>query len=617
MRSRDIIVYIVSVTLAVALIITAGSRLGFINSQRRQMKLISNKPLENAPPSLAFATIAMGAFRGLVVDVLWMRADHLKEQGQFFDAKQLAEWITILQPRFAQVWVFQAWNMAYNISVAIPAEQADQRWMWIKNGYELLRDRAIPLNPKAISLYTELARIFQHKIGGLADDDQKYYKLRLAEAMKPLLSSPDNGLKSDDNKYYELLAEAPSQWSQIANDPNVAQFIKALKAADEQFKDDKIFVNTYLTLRQNPAKFPKTTFRVIDDFRGTQALKKFDIFAKAWALRHTWKLDPQLMLEINRKYGPLDDLADPNSRRPLDWRHPNVHAIYWAVKGLKVAGKKGVKKPGRKQYSADEVNTDRIVAHSLQALFRDGKIFIYEPPARKNITSSQQTAFASQTPPTTEKQIYLRPDLRMFEPYNNAIIKIINKYTDPNSTYESSHKVGHRNMLKNAVLSFYQAGHRREAQIIYNQLRQLYPRKEFKSPSVEVYVKKRLADELENITITNAVEIIQSMLREAYFRLAVHDDDTAAAREQMAEQMLKDYRKHYSDEERLELPDFTVLRYTALLDFFNDRQYPLELRQTLLARIKNERPKLAEKFQQLEQKMLKEAQEAQKKEKNR
>jgi len=615
MRSRDVLIYIVSVTLAVALIIIAGSRLGYINSQRRQMKLISNKPLENAPPSLAFATVAMGAFRGLVVDVLWMRADHLKEEGQFFDAKQLAEWISILQPRFAQVWEFQAWNMAYNISVAIPAEQADQRWMWVKNGYELLRDKAIPLNPRAMLLYRELGRIFQHKIGGLADDDQKYYKLRLAEAMQPLLSSADNGLESDDNRYYELLAETPSEWSQIEEDPNVAPFIKALKAADEQFKDDKNFVNSYLTLRQNPAKFGKTVFRVIDNFRGTQALRKFDIFAKAWAIRNTWKLAPELMLEINRKYGPLDDLADANSRRPLDWRHPNVHAIYWAVKGLRVAGKKGVEKAGRKQYSADEVNTDRVVAHSLQALFRDGKIFIYESPAHKNAASSLQTASSARTPPASKEQIYLRPDLRMFEPYNYAIISIINKYADPSSTSESSHQVGHRNMLKNAVMSFYQAGHNREAQIIYSQLRELYPRKEFKSPSVDVYVKKRLTEELRNITINNAIEIIQMMLREAYFRLAIHDDDTAAAREQMAEQLLRDYRRHYSDEERLELPDFTVLRYTALLDFFNDRQYPLELRQTLLARIKNERPKLAEQFGQLEEKMLEEAQKAEEKEK--
>src|SRR4030042_4765042 len=171
MRLRDATVIFICIFLAAVLFTIAGSRLDYINSQRAVMKLVINEPLENAPPSLAFATVAMGAFRGLVVDALWMRADNLKEQGQFFDARQLAEWITILQPRFAAVWEFQAWNMAYNISVAIPATQPDQRWRWVKNGYELLRDEAIDkYKLNNIELYRELARIFQHKIGGISDD---------------------------------------------------------------------------------------------------------------------------------------------------------------------------------------------------------------------------------------------------------------------------------------------------------------------------------------------------------------------------------------------------------------------------------------------------------------
>ncbi|MCK5473490.1 MAG: hypothetical protein KAI59_05610, partial [Planctomycetes bacterium] len=191
MKNKDRIICCVCIFLAIAALIAAGTQLDFINSQRYKMRLISNEPLENAPPSLAFATVAMGAFRGLVVDVLWIRADKLKQEGQFFDAKQLAEWITTLQPRFAEVWEFQAWNMAYNISVAIPATQPDQRWQWVKNGYELIRDQGIELNPKSILLYQELARIFQNKIGGISDDAHKYYKLQLAWAMGPLLGSAD------------------------------------------------------------------------------------------------------------------------------------------------------------------------------------------------------------------------------------------------------------------------------------------------------------------------------------------------------------------------------------------------------------------------------------------
>ncbi|NLH40268.1 MAG: hypothetical protein GX448_00365, partial [Planctomycetes bacterium] len=108
MRTRDFVILLVCAVTAVAALFAAGSQLDRINAQREQLKLVSNPALENAPPSLAFATVALGAFRGLIVDILWMRADKLKEEGQFFDALQVAKWITTLQPRFAAVWEFHA-----------------------------------------------------------------------------------------------------------------------------------------------------------------------------------------------------------------------------------------------------------------------------------------------------------------------------------------------------------------------------------------------------------------------------------------------------------------------------------------------------------------------------
>ncbi|MHC4759463.1 MAG: hypothetical protein ACYTE8_12475, partial [Planctomycetota bacterium] len=160
MNKRDIIICLACVVLSIVCFIAAGSQLGNINDQRSELGLVLNAAsLETAgitqfeapPPSLAFATVALGAFRGLIVDVLWIRADRLQQEGQYFDAKQLSEWITTLQPRFAAVWEFRSWNMAYNISVAIPASQPSERWRWVKNGYELLRDKGIPQNPKSIS----------------------------------------------------------------------------------------------------------------------------------------------------------------------------------------------------------------------------------------------------------------------------------------------------------------------------------------------------------------------------------------------------------------------------------------------------------------------------------
>jgi len=588
MRLRDKIIWFFSIVLTACLLIGAGMQLDSINRQREAMDLIIDKP-ENIPPTLAFATVATGAFRGLVVDILWMRADKLKEEGQFFDARQLAEWITILQPRFASVWEFHAWNMAYNISVAIPATQPDQRWQWVKNGYELLRDEAIDkYKLKNITLYHELGRIFQHKIGGLSDDAHKYYKLQLALAMEPLLGPADN-------QYFDALAEAPVGWREINKDPNVAPLIKALKTADEAFSNDDEFVSNYLSLRENSIRFKPAAGKTIDDFRGTEALKKFDIFAKAWQLRKAWKLDPVLMREINRTYGPID-WSDPNTHLPMDWRHADSHAIYWAVKGLQTAAKEEDRK-----VETNEVNTDRIVAHSLQNLFRNGKIFIYE----LSLPSSEELSQQPQT--QIFKEVFLRPDLRFFEPYNSSVLAILNKYKDAGDEgrYQTLQN-GHRNMLINALLSFYQAGHKRQAQKIYNQLRKLYPLEEFKV-RLEEYAKKRFVEELQTIGINDAKEQIIFLLRESYYLYGIRDDDSAFGREQMAEEIYNYYQSKYSDENRIDLPDFKLLRYFALFDFLNDEQFPPYLRQTLLSRIGIERPELFKQLEAEEEKLRKQS----------
>jgi len=595
---RDNTICSLCIAIAAVLLIGAALQIDYINQQRQEMGLIINPPLENAPPSLAFATIAMGAFRGLVVDVLWMRAERLKDEGQFFDARQLAEWITTLQPRFSAVWVFHAWNMAYNISVTVPSTQPDQRWQWVKNGYELLRDKGIPSNPKNIHLYHELARIFQHKIGSVSDEAHKYYKLQMALAIGPLIGAADD-------EYYDTLARAglflhtdtelldrKALWQRIAADPNFTPLIERLRSADKAFVDDDEFVGSYLSLRQQARRFAPAASAVIDDFRETAVLERFDILAKACYLRSTWKLDPNLMLKLNKTYGPID-WADPNRHMPLDWRHPDSHAIYWAHKGLEMAAAL----PGR-EISMEETNTDRIIAHSLQNLFRNGKIFIHDVPLEVPSDKPGQPAQVR-----IFKEVYLRPDLRMFEPYNNAILKIIEKYkiAEDRGAY-SSLENGHRNMLVNALLSFYQSGHKQYAQKVYDQLRKLYPLPEFDVPLVD-YARKRMLEEFENIGVQNAKEQISAMLGESYYLYAIRDDNAAFGREKLAEELHRYYQATHPDETRIDLPDFELLKFLALMYFLDDGQFSPYLKDRLLGRIEVERPELYKQLEQQRQKL--------------
>jgi len=58
--------------------------------------------------------VAAGAFRGIIVNYLWIRANDMKQAGKFYEAVDLAKTITRLQPRFPRVWAFHGWGLAYN-----------------------------------------------------------------------------------------------------------------------------------------------------------------------------------------------------------------------------------------------------------------------------------------------------------------------------------------------------------------------------------------------------------------------------------------------------------------------------------------------------------------------
>jgi hypothetical protein len=175
-------------------------------------------------------------------------------------------------------------------------------------------------------------------------------------------------------------------------------------------------------------------------------------------------------------------------------------------------------------------------------------------------------------------------------------------------------QTGHRNMLKNAVVSFYQAGHRREALEIYEQLRKLYPLQEF-NVSIDVYVRERFREELLSMGLNDAREFIQMVLQEAYFYYAMRDDDQAAVNEKLAREAYDLYQQRYGSgsEQRLGLPEFNRLKYVALIDFVNDYQYPYVLKENLYRRIEIEKPDLYQELNRQRQQMIGETEQSQQK----
>lgn len=194
--------------IAVVFFFSAYKLLVQLNEQRDEFNLTATTPLENAPPELVLATTALGGFRGIIVDYLWIRAMELQRSGKYFELVQIYDWIGKMEPRIEAIWSHNAWNMAYNISVELPS--AEERWLWIKRGIELLRDEGLKYNPESSLLYMELAWIYQHKIGGFSDMFHWGYKKYLADEMERLLGKDCSELaeiasRNNSLRYKELV----------------------------------------------------------------------------------------------------------------------------------------------------------------------------------------------------------------------------------------------------------------------------------------------------------------------------------------------------------------------------------------------------------------------------
>lgn len=576
MRTKDILITVLCLALSLGMLFSASMLINPIHENRTEMGLIQNEPLENAPPGLTFATVAMGAFRGLVVDWLWIRADKLKEEGLFFDAKQLAEWITALQPRFASVWDFQAWNMAYNISVTFPENRCDERWRWVKNGYELLRDKGIPSNPNRILLYRSLAWIYQHKIGGLTDNCRKYYIREMALTTRWVLG-PD-----PPAEFFQALQEMPTELDELTADTQVADILDKLIGWEDELKSRQDVIDSWLNLFYFSQNYSQDTQDLLKDGQDNPALRKIDLFARASQIRNSWNLEIDKMIEINNRYGPFR-FDDPNSRLPMDWEHPQTHAIYWADLGLERAGADG-------DFSANEKNTDRIIAHSLQSMFRFGRIVFY--PMGEDQAPS----------------VFMLPDLRYFDVLDHEWRLRIEKYEDNEGRGATGMKDGHRNLLASAVVQFYQAGQIDKARQIYQRMRSLYPRDEFNQPMVN-FIQESIREELASISVHTATQWIITALKQSMFRYALYEDEQSFARERFARQIYDMYVREYhfeDDNTRLALPEFNWLRYRAFVQFLDDATYPQNMRGNLLARMEKERPDLYEKLNEIFKKEQKE-----------
>ncbi len=187
-----------------------------------------------APPVVVLGT-AIGALRGIIVDYLWIKVHLMKQKGLYYEVMADADLITKLQPRFSAVWAFHAHNMAYNISVSHNTEP--ERWEWVRQGIDLIRNDGLRYNPNDLQLHRELAFFFAHKLEGVSDDAHLFYKREFAREWHNVLGRPpyDHAARIE---WIKTIADAASTLNQAErNTPGVKALVEKLRTELEPFQD--------------------------------------------------------------------------------------------------------------------------------------------------------------------------------------------------------------------------------------------------------------------------------------------------------------------------------------------------------------------------------------------
>ena len=484
MKNSSIKTYLIGFIVIIPLLFTISFTQKKINFIKEDKKLVDTNVIKNAPPVIAFTTIALGCFRGVLTDILWLKMNSLQENGQYFEMVQLASWITKLQPRFTQATAFLAWNMAYNISVT--CSSFEDRWRWVQKGIELIRDEGLVYNPGDPVLYKELGWIYQHKIGNMMDDAHQFYKNRMAiELMKVL------GKGEID---WDALAKATKSEQEISKELKLnKKFWNKLIAnsATSQYKSLSDIENVFREKGELPENLKQA---LIKNNKNVKLL--VDYLRSKW-LKDKFKLDPIIINKLNKKYGKLD------------WRLPEAQALYWATLGIKndVAGTK--------------VNQfcDRMVSQSLRDAFMGGRLVFADP--------------------NNENTFLTIPNLELADSVYQVYQKIYKRQKN------RSFRDGMINFLKDVVVMMYTFGKKSKAEKFLKILRKESPHNKEFQLSVDQYVLKEWKDDAKSATVKQIQSIVGSMIYQSYYLAACGEEDAANSHMQLARGVFNIYKKQH------------------------------------------------------------------------
>ncbi|RMD80854.1 MAG: hypothetical protein D6820_06165 [Lentisphaerae bacterium] len=495
-----------------------------LNTLKKEHDLAVQADVSKLSPAMAFTTGALGAFRGLIADILFLRLQLLQDQDKHFEINELGHLILMLQPDMPEAITFLAWNMAYNISVKFSSYE--DRWRWVQRGIELIRDEGLRYNPTSPEVLHQLGWIYQHKVGQILDDANNYYKGQLAiqmiqclgpspryewedlatvpqteDELRKMLGErwlrklffPQEEKVSDDQwrKFLQnlplRLSEFPKEWRMGLQKHEFAKpFLSFLKKLRNRSPDEvmamlpELFLAAgkvspfYQILAKNNLDYQrlKRQFRTVDrdhpygSFPEKLKTELGDLaeliekHLRVCWLMEVYKIDPRFMKKV------IDDVAY------LDIRLPETHAIYWAERGL--------------EYAPKNVKLRRMVLQSLAKASRWGQL--------RSITP--------------EGEAVVMPNFDSIGGY----VKKFREYHETSSGFKS----GYENFLIDSIVVCWVWGEEERAQYWFDHLKKerLPGYSSYKDKSLEDFVLDKAAEDINDKSQKQVSSLLTGLARQ-------------------------------------------------------------------------------------------------------
>jgi hypothetical protein len=146
---------------------------GGVLAQMREDHHLSQATLGEIDPASETIKLATLGMRGVAANLLWQKANDFRKREDWVSLSATLEQIAKLQPNFVSVWIYQGWNLSYNISVEF--DDYHDRYYWVIRGIDFLKEGAT-YNTKEPRLASEIGNTIAQKIGR-ADEHVQFRRL--------------------------------------------------------------------------------------------------------------------------------------------------------------------------------------------------------------------------------------------------------------------------------------------------------------------------------------------------------------------------------------------------------------------------------------------------------